>query len=97
MEHKDRLLLAIATSRGLRLLSIRSKEQVLESLGGIDVNRPVDMASLVLVFKPTINDPELCNFIVKFAIEKLIDLWLKSGASLAPSFKPSYKSALTVS
>lgn len=74
MEYEHRLYRWISTSGRDGECCVRTKEDLLDSRGGVDVNRSWYMAAFILVIKAAVDNAVVGYLPVIFAIEKVVQL-----------------------
>ena len=74
VEHKDSLLGAVATDARVWFHDARAEEVFLQRGRVVDVDGAGNMAPIVLVIKPAINNLERRNFRAVRAIQELVQL-----------------------
>ncbi len=74
VEHKDRLLTRVATRRRRGFVRRHAQEELLDTLGCVDVDGAWNMAAVVLIVEPAVNDVIILQLRVIDTIQQAVEL-----------------------
>lgn len=82
MEDQDRLAQVFATGARIRLVGIRAEQELLEGGRGVDVDSAGDVASVVFVVEPAVDDSVGGDLFVVPSVKDVVQLYKTSQTSI---------------